>query len=85
MYGLDGEKGLILEDPIWLAHQLVVILDSLGIPYYVEGSVASSLPGEVRYTEDLNLVVNMLSTQVQPLIQAMAEQFYISEVAFKIP
>lgn len=81
LYGLDGEKGLMLEDPIWLAQCLVFILDSLGIPYYVGGSVASSLQGEVRYTEDLDLVVNILPTQVQPLIQAMAEQFYISEVA----
>lgn len=78
---LDYPGGLMVEDPIWLARQLAMILDELGISYYVGGSVASSLQGEVRYTEDLDLVVNIQPTQIQPLISAMAGQFYISEVA----
>lgn len=77
---LDYQGGLMLEDPIWLANKLAVILDSLGSPYYVGGSVASSLQREVRYTEDLDLVVNIQQTQIQPLIEAMTG-FYISEVA----
>lgn len=72
---------LMLEDPIWLANQLASILTSLNIPYYVGGSVASSLQGEVRFTQDLDLVVNIQNNQIQPLINAMAEEFYISEVA----
>ncbi|MCL1475233.1 hypothetical protein [Argonema antarcticum] len=79
--GLEYREDLMIEDPIWLAHQLAGILNSLGIPYYVGGSVASSLQGEVRYTEDLDLVVNIQPSQIQPLIDAMAGQFYISEVA----
>ncbi|MCL1467790.1 hypothetical protein [Argonema galeatum] len=78
---LNYKGELMIEDPIWLAHLLAVILNSLNIPYYVGGSVASSLQGEVRYTEDLDLVVNIQPTQIQPLIDAMAGQFYISEVA----
>ncbi|MGK7876135.1 MAG: hypothetical protein AB4426_23410 [Xenococcaceae cyanobacterium] len=78
---VDNRGGLVVEDPIWLAHQLAVILESLGIPYYIGGSVASSLQGEVRYTEDLDLVLNIQSNQVQPLIEAMGDSFYISEVA----
>ncbi|GAB4301922.1 MAG: hypothetical protein Fur0025_42410 [Oscillatoriaceae cyanobacterium] len=62
---------LMMEDSIWLARRLAEILDSLHIPYYVGGSVASSLHGEVRYTEDLDLVVNIDATQVQALIDAM--------------
>ncbi|HEY9852993.1 MAG TPA: hypothetical protein V6D28_26210 [Leptolyngbyaceae cyanobacterium] len=72
---------LIIEDPIWLANQLASVLTSLNIPYYVRGSVASSLQGEVRFTEDLDLVINIQTNQVQSLINALAEQFYISEVA----
>ncbi|HIK11147.1 MAG TPA: hypothetical protein IGS52_12895 [Oscillatoriaceae cyanobacterium M33_DOE_052] len=72
---------LIMEDSIWLARRLAEILDSLHIPYYVGGSVASSLHGEVRYTEDLDVVVNIDATQVQALIEAMTSEFYISEVA----
>ncbi|MFB2835557.1 hypothetical protein [Floridanema evergladense] len=78
---LEYSGELMLEDPIWLAHQLATILNFLNIPYYVGGSVASSLQGEVRYTEDLDLAIDIQFAQVEPLIQAMAGQFYISEVA----
>lgn len=81
--GLNYRGEIMLEDPIWLARELAVILNSLNIPYYVGGSVASSLQGEIRYTEDLDLVVNIQPTQIQPLINAMTEQFYISEVAIE--
>ncbi|WP_219907655.1 hypothetical protein [Aphanothece hegewaldii] len=72
---------LMLEEPIWLVHQLATILDSLKIPYYVSGSVASSLQGEVRFTEDLDLAIEIESEQVQLLIDALSQDFYISEVA----
>ncbi|MFB2938526.1 hypothetical protein ACE1B6_25030 [Aerosakkonemataceae cyanobacterium BLCC-F154] len=78
---LEDSGELMLEDPIWLAHQLATIFNSLNIPYYVGGSVASSLQGEVRFTQDLDLVINIQPTQIDPLIKAMTGQFYISEVA----
>jgi hypothetical protein len=72
---------LMLEDPIWLIYQLAHILDSLNIPYYVSGSVASSLQGEVRFTEDLDLAIDIQPSQVQSLINALSEDFYISDIA----
>ena len=79
--GLEYLGELMIEDPIWLANQLASVLTSLNIPYYVGGSVASSLQGEVRFTQDVDLVINIQTSQIQPLINALAEQFYISEVA----
>lgn len=72
---------LMLEDPIWLIYQLITIFDSLNIPYYISGSVASSLQGEVRFTEDLDLAIEIQPEQVQLLINALSQDFYISEVA----
>lgn len=72
---------LMLEDPIWLVHQLATILDFLNIPYYVSGSVASSLQGEVRFTEDLDMAIEIELDQVQFLIDALSQDFYISETA----
>lgn len=72
---------LMLEDPIWLVHQLATILDFLNIPYYVSGSVASSLQGEVRFTEDLDMAIEIEPEQVQLLIDALIQDFYISEIA----
>lgn len=78
---IQFEGKLVLEDPIWLVHQLASIFDFLNIPYYVSGSVASSLQGEVRFTEDLDLAIEIESEQVQPLIDALSQDFYISDVA----
>jgi hypothetical protein len=72
---------LMLEDPIWLVHQLATILDFLNIPYYVSGSVASSLQGGVRFTEDLDMAIEIELDQVQFLIDALSQDFYISETA----
>jgi hypothetical protein len=75
------QNNFMLEDPIWLIEQLTLIFDSLNIPYYISGSVASSLQGEVRFTEDLDLVIEIQPEQVSPLINVLNQDFYISEVA----
>lgn len=76
---LQGD--LMLEDPLWLAHQLGSIFDTLQIPYYVSGSVASSLQGEVRFTEDLDLAIAITFNKIKPLIKALQGDFYISDIA----
>ncbi len=74
-------KALMIEDPIYLARKIDVLLKSLDIPYYIGGSVASSFQGEVRYTEDLDLVVNIQSSQTQSMLEVFSKDFYISEIA----
>jgi hypothetical protein len=71
----------MVEDPISLAINISKILDRCEIPYYVGGSLASSLWGEPRYSEDLDLVIVLLPDRVPDLITALMPQFYISEVA----
>jgi len=75
------EKELMIEDPIYLARKIATLLESLDIAYYIGGSVASSLQGEIRYTEDLDLVINIQPSQVQAVLNAFSEDFYISEIA----
>jgi hypothetical protein len=76
----DGD--VVIQDPIALAQKIVALLSQLGIEYYIGGSVASSLWGESRYTEDLDMVIEVGQSTLQPLTQAFLESsFYISEVA----
>ncbi len=74
-------KELMIEDPIYLARKVAVLLKSLSISYYIGGSVASSLQGEIRFTEDLDLVVNIRTNQVQSILNIFSKDFYISEIA----
>ncbi|MFN5513702.1 MAG: hypothetical protein ACK5CA_02855 [Cyanobacteriota bacterium] len=59
------------------------ILDALGIPYHVGGSVASSIWGEMRYTQDIDIVADIQEGQVRSLFEAFFPRFYISEVAMR--
>ncbi|NJO43592.1 MAG: hypothetical protein HC865_24190 [Cyanobacteria bacterium RU_5_0] len=79
---LDLNGNIMIQDPIATVRKMAAILEPLHIPYYVGGSVASSLLGESRYTEDVDLVIEISQTQVQSLIQAfLNDEFYISETA----
>jgi hypothetical protein len=57
------------------------ILESLGIPYLIGGSVASGIWGEMRYTQDIDLVADIKESQIELLLNAFSPRFYISEIA----
>jgi hypothetical protein len=79
-FGLEGE--VMVADPIALAHKVISILERLNIAYYIGGSVASSLLGESRYTEDLDLIIELDKIKAQPLLEAFLNaSFYISAIA----
>lgn len=59
------------------------ILESLGISYLVGGSIASGIWGEMRYTQDIDLVADIQESQINLLLNAFTPRFYISEVAIR--
>jgi hypothetical protein len=75
------ESELMIQDPVWLAGKIADILEPLNILYMIGGSVASSLWGENRSTQDLDLLISISAAQVPRLISAMSGDFYISDVA----
>jgi hypothetical protein len=75
------DQTLMIEDPIYLARKIAALLELLHIPYYIGGSVASSFQGEVRYTEDLDLVINIQPSQAQSILNVFSKDFYISQTA----
>jgi len=56
-------------------------LDRLGIVYAVGGSLASSLHGVARATQDIDVVIDLHADQIKDLYQALAPQFYDDESA----
>jgi hypothetical protein len=53
-------------------------LDQLGIPYAVGGSLASSLHGIPRTTQDADLVADLRPAHIQPFVAAVSSAFYVS-------
>ena len=57
-------------------------LEQLAIQYMVVGSYASSAYGETRFTNDIDIVVEMSADQLRALIAKLpAQDFYVSEEA----
>jgi hypothetical protein len=66
-----------LAEPIAVTLDVVAVLDELGIPYLVGGSLASSVHGVPRSTNDLDLVVELPGRLVDELVARLRERFYI--------
>ena len=53
------------------------MLESLGCDYFVGGSVASSLHGEPRATNDIDFVVAMRPQRVQAFAEKLGDDFEV--------
>jgi len=61
--------------------QLIDALDYLSIDYAIGGSIASSLYGKVRFTQDADINVALSGDKAQELYNILKENFYISKDA----
>lgn len=57
------------------------MLERIGVPYFVGGSLASSLQGEPRATNDIDLVVDLAPSAVGALREALGPDFEVDEEA----
>jgi hypothetical protein len=67
-----------LPDPLAVALEVAGILERLGIPYLAAGSLASSVHGEPRSTNDVDLVVDLAAGHVPGLLRALGDRYYVS-------
>ncbi|HCO96791.1 MAG TPA: hypothetical protein DIU00_23105 [Phycisphaerales bacterium] len=61
--------------------QLTDVLDDLKIDYAIGGSIASSLYGKVRFTQDADMMVTALGDKAEQLYNVLKESFYVSKEA----
>jgi hypothetical protein len=52
-------------------------LEALGVPYFVGGSLASSLQGEPRATQDVDVVAAMNEAHVEPFAASIERAFFV--------
>lgn len=72
-----------IADPIAVALLVADLLETLGLRYTVGGSLASSMSGEPRSTLDVDMVVAIQEVDIDPLVAALAAEFYVSEEALR--
>ncbi|MBK6900646.1 MAG: nucleotidyl transferase AbiEii/AbiGii toxin family protein [bacterium] len=73
----------MLSEPILVLARLVRIFDALGIRYLVGGSLASSLYGIPRATQDVDLVADLELSHVDGLSAALSGGFYADAVMIR--
>lgn len=67
-----------------LLKHLVNVFESLGIRYFVTGSIASIFYGEPRFTNDIDVVADIKESHIPGLLKLFPEdEFYISEEAIR--
>jgi hypothetical protein len=70
------DETMWIQDSITLAAELHEILESVNIPYYVSGGVASSIHGEPRSTRDLDLIIEIQPDQIDLLVATLEAHGY---------
>jgi len=68
---------MVLAEPIKITKRVTQALEALGLRYFVGGSLASSLYGIPRATQDVDIVADIGEDHIDPLIKSLKGEFYI--------
>lgn len=62
-----------------ILRRVVEVCRDLGLQYYITGSIASMYYGEPRFTQDVDIVVAIISSRIRRFCEAFPEpEFYVS-------
>jgi hypothetical protein len=67
----------MLPEPIAVTVKVTTILEKLGVPYFIGGSLASTIYGLVRTTQDSDIVAELHPEHVEPFVGALEGEFYV--------
>lgn len=69
----------MLNEPIEVTLKVTEIFERLGVPYLIGGSLASTLYGMIRTTQDSDIIAEMRPEHVQPFVTSLQSEFFIDE------
>jgi hypothetical protein len=73
-----------LQDPIEIATDTGARLDALGVAWVTGGSIASSVHGEPRSTQDVDMVVALLDHHVTAFAKGIGRDYYVDADAMRV-
>ncbi|MEJ2264671.1 MAG: hypothetical protein P8X95_14595 [Anaerolineales bacterium] len=68
-------------EPLAVTLSVIEAFEKLNVSYLIGGSLASALHGTARSTLDADLVADLRSEQVKPLVEILQHDFYIDREA----
>jgi len=66
-------------EPVEVTLKVTAVFEKLGVPYLIGGSLASTLYGMVRSTQDADIVAEMRFDHIQPFITALQNEFFMDD------
>ncbi len=66
-------------EPIEVTLKVTGIFEELGVPYLIGGSLASTLYGMVRTTQNSDIVAEMRLEHRRPFVMALQDEFYVDD------
>ena len=66
-------------EPVEVTLKVTGTFEKLGVPYLIGGSLASTLHGMVRTTQDSDVIAEMRPEHLGPFVLALQDEFYIDE------
>lgn len=67
----------VQNEPLEVTIKVTGVFEKLGVPYLIGGSLASTLYGMVRTTQDSDIVAEMRLEHLQPFVTALQDEFYM--------
>lgn len=67
----------MFSEPLLVVARIAAAFEDLSVPYFVGGSLASSVYGIPRATQDVDLAADLRLEHVEPLTGALAGEFYV--------
>ncbi|HEX6051854.1 MAG TPA: hypothetical protein VFZ21_21445 [Gemmatimonadaceae bacterium] len=72
-----------MQDPLEVAADIGARLGALDVAWVIGGSIASSVHGEPRSTQDVDIVVAMLDRHVTPFAESIGRDYYVDADAMR--
>jgi len=66
-------------EPLEVTLKVTEVFEKLGVPYLIGGSLASTLYGMVRTTQDADIIAEMRLEHLPLFLSALQEEFYMDE------
>jgi hypothetical protein len=70
---------MMQNEPIEVTLQVTAVLEKLGIPYVIGGSLASTLHGMIRTTQDSDIITEMRPEHIPPFVETLQNDFFFDE------
>lgn len=66
-------------EPLEVTLKVTGVLENLGVAYLIGGSLASTLYGMVRTTQDSDIVAELRREHLQSFVTALQDEFYVDD------